>query len=415
MKNAVLITIGTEILIGQTIDTNGAWIGEQLLQTGWKLSHKISIPDDEALILEALSFAEQKADLILTTGGLGPTKDDITKKTLAKWLNASLIPHPPSEQRIMQFYQERNRPLNPLALNQALIVDTAEAFINPVGAAPLMKINTPERKTLFCLPGVPAEMKALFNEFILPYLKQNANAITENFHLFVLGITETQLAQLLQPFEDHLPPYISLAYLPSFKGIKLRLSLFTQNPHHLTEFQQLAHELEDRCGKYVVSHGEPIEKVIFDLLIAQGKTIAVAESCTGGNLAGSMVKLPGASAVLQGAVVAYHNDIKNLALRVPLEVLEKYGAVSEPTAELMAKNIREIFQADIGIAASGIAGPTGQTPTKPVGTLCIAVATSNQTFSKTYQLGNNPREIFIERAIAIAWDATRRILLHLPF
>lgn len=414
MKTVEIITIGTEVLIGQVIDTNSAWLGEKLQMVGLNIKRKTSIVDDKNLIIQTLQKAYEENDIIITTGGLGLTKDDITKNSIAQWLNRKLVYHEPSVQHLYEFYQKRNRPVNELVLKMALIVEGAEGFVNPVGASPGMMIPLPNNKYLFCFPGVPNEMKAIFETYVLNKLKNLSERYTEHYHLHLTGITESQATALLSDFENALPDYVSIAYLPSYKLLKMRLDLNTEldNQYAIHVFQQKCHEMAEILQEYIISYEqESLEQVVFRLLKEKNLTIAIAESCTGGNLIGSLVKLSGISKVLVGGIVAYSNEVKKVSLKVSEEILTNYGAVSEPCALQMAKGVKEILKSDIAISTTGIAGPEGGTEQKPVGTVCIALVANNFEFVKTYSLGNNPREIFIERVIAIALENVRRYLV----
>jgi len=416
MKNVEIVTIGTEVIIGQTLDTNSAWIGEKLSMIGLNIQRKTCIIDDEKLIIETLQKAYKENDIIITTGGLGLTKDDITKKTIAKWLNKNLVYHEPSVQNIHAFYKKRNKEVNELVLSMALIVEGAEGLLNPIGAAPGMMIALPNQKYLFCLPGVPTEMKAIFETHIFDKLKNLSERYTEHYHLHLTGIAESEATKLLKNFENSLPDYISIAYLPSYKLLKMRLDLnIDKNDHKSKEvFQLKCEEMTKLLENYIISfEQESLEEVVLRLLKEKNQTISIAESCTGGNLAGSLVKLSGASKVLIGGVVAYSNQIKSEQLNVSREILEEFGAVSEPCALQMAKGVKKLMKTDIGIATTGIAGPDGGSPQKPVGTVCIALIANDLEFVKTYHLGDSSREIFIERVIAIAWENLRRYLLKI--
>jgi nicotinamide-nucleotide amidase len=414
MKNVEIITIGTEVLIGQVIDTNSAWIGEQLQKVGLNIFRKTSIKDEKNLIISTLKKASEENDIIITTGGLGLTQDDITKNAIAEWLQRKLVYHEPSVQNIYDFYKKRNRDVNESVLKMALIIEGSEGLLNPVGASPGMFIPLENHKLLICLPGVPKEMQALFEKYVLPKLSILSDRHTEHFHLHLTGLPEAEASKLLKDFENSLPDFISIAYLPSYKLLRMRLDLHTEKDNHNAKllFQKKCKEMSDILQDYIISYEqESLEEVILRLLIEKNKTIAIAESCTGGNLVGSLVKLSGASKVLKGGVVAYSNEIKQKMLGVSAETLEQYGAVSEPTALQMAKGILNTMQADIAISTTGIAGPEGGTPQKPVGTVCVALVTQDFEFVKTYRLGDSPREIFMERVIAIAWENLRRFLI----
>ncbi len=414
MKNVEIITIGTEVLIGQVIDTNSAWLGEKLQIAGLNINRKTSIVDTPELIISTLQKAFEENDIIITTGGLGLTKDDITKNSIAKWLNKNLVYHEPSVEHLHSFYKKRNREVNELVLKMALIVEGSEGFVNPVGASPGMMIPLPNNKYLFCFPGVPNEMKALFETYVFDKLKKLSERHTEHFHLYLTGITESQATALLSDFENSLPDYISIAYLPSYKLLRMRLDLNVNNENQeaIQFFKTKCQEMADLLKDYIISYDqETLEQVVSRLLKEKNKTLAIAESCTGGNLVGSLVKISGISQVLKGGIVAYSNQIKTQLLKVSEKILSNHGAVSEPCALEMAKEIRKLFQSDIAISTTGIAGPDGGSEQKPVGTVCIALVTQNFEFVKTYQLGNNPREIFIDRVIAIALENLRRLLL----
>ena len=395
---AEIITIGDELLIGQVVDTNSAWMAEKLNEHGIELAEITSIHDDKEQIVSALNEAFERADIVLTTGGLGPTKDDITKNVLCEYFRTHLIEDSRVRTHIQQLYKDRPDVLNRLTATQWLVPAGAEILENRVGSAPLMVFQK-GNKLLASMPGVPYEMKIAMEEQILPYIQLKIK--NEKFKIIhrtlqVTGIAESSLAIQLENFENALPEYVHLAYLPKDGIIRLRLSSYGEATE--TEMANLFAELKESVQEFLIADtDEPIEVTVGRLLKKKGQTISTAESCTGGKLAALLNKHSGSSAFYKGSVVAYSNEVKENVLKVNREYLETYGAVSEQVVTAMADGVKRLLNTDYAIATSGVAGPTGGTPEKPVGTVWIAVATPEKVYSECFHLGTL-REQITDRA-----------------
>ena len=391
---AEIITIGDELLIGQVVDTNSAWMAQILNENGIEVHQITSIHDDREHILSALDDAFNRADIILTTGGLGPTKDDITKHVLCEYFNTHLIENACVRAHVEQLYAHRPDVLNKLTATQWLVPQCAHILTNRVGSAPIMVLRKGD-KQLISMPGVPYEMKIAMTEQVLPYIGTQQSYIGHQT-LQVYGISESALAIQLEQYEASKPDYIHLAYLPKDGVIRLRLSSYGQATE--SELNQWFEHLQTIVAPYLIATTDlPLECVLGALLQHQNQTIATAESCTGGKLAALLSKHSGSSAFYKGSVISYANSVKRDILGVSDEILNTHGAVSEETVITMANNIRKQLDADYGIAISGIAGPTGGTPDKPVGTVWMAWATPTQTIAECVQLGKL-REQITDRA-----------------
>jgi nicotinamide-nucleotide amidase len=397
---AEIITIGDELLIGQVVDTNSAWMAERLNENGIELYRITSVHDDREQIVAALDNAFSRVDIVLTTGGLGPTKDDITKHVLCDYFGTQLVEDAVVRAHVEELYKDRPEILNRLTATQWMVPAAAEIKENRVGSAPLMIFHKDD-KILASMPGVPYEMKIAMDEQILPYirgLKARNYGDTKIIHktLQVSGISESALAIRLESFEENKPACIRLAYLPKDGIIRLRLSSYGEASEE--QMDRWFGQLKQLTGDYIVTNtDEPLELVLGRMLAARGKTVATAESCTGGKLAALLSKHSGSSAFYKGSVIAYSNEVKEHVLRVPKEDLDRYGAVSEQVVTSMASGVRELLQTDYAIATSGIAGPTGGTPDKPVGTVWVAVATPQKIYSECLHLGKL-REQITDRA-----------------
>ena len=391
---AEIITIGDELLIGQVVDTNSAWMAQILNENGIEVHQITSIHDNREHILSALDDAFNRADIILTTGGLGPTKDDITKHVLCEYFDTHLIENACVRAHVEQLYAHRPDVLNKLTATQWLVPQCAHILTNRVGSAPIMVLRKGD-KQLISMPGVPYEMKIAMTEQVLPYIGTQQSYIGHQT-LQVYGISESALAIQLEQYEASKPDYIHLAYLPKDGVIRLRLSSYGQATE--SELTQWFEQLQTIVAPYLIATtDQPLECVLGALLQHQNQTIATAESCTGGKLAALLSKHSGSSAFYKGSVISYANSVKRDILGVSDEILNTHGAVSEETVVVMANNIRKQLDADYGIAISGIAGPTGGTPDKPVGTVWMAWATPTQTITECVQLGKL-REQITDRA-----------------
>lgn len=385
---AELLTIGDEILYGQIVDTNSQWMSVELTNIGVKIVRKTSVGDQEQEILAAFSEAEKRADIVLITGGLGPTNDDITKPCLAKYFNCGLEINQEALAEVTEFFKSRGRELTEMNRQQAALPTACTKITNPVGTAPGMWFE--KGNTVFMsMPGVPHEMKRMITEQVIPRIKQKYE-LPVIYHKIIrtIGQGESFLAEKIADWEKALPAHIKLAYLPSLGEVKLRLTCFGSSLASLKqEAEVLTEKLRERIGQLIYAYGEePIEVAIGKLLKENGLTIAIAESCTGGNVSQMITSVPGSSEYFQGSIIPYSYDIKMSQLGVREETLNQYGAVSEQTIREMATLVRQKFNTSIGIATSGIAGPGGATPDKPVGTVWIAYADGERVTSKKLQL-----------------------------
>lgn len=388
---AEIITIGDEILYGQIVDTNSAWMGTELTRIGIKVKQITSISDSVEHIVQALKDAEARADIILMTGGLGPTKDDLTKHVLADYFHTSLKLHEPSLADIAALFKQRGIDLTELNRQQAFLPESCTPVRNVLGTAPGMWFER-EGKVYVSMPGVPFEMKRMMTDIVLPQLK----AYFKTPHIIhkviqTVGLPESILAERLEDWETSLPEHLKLAYLPHLGGVRLRLTGQSMDEAELEqELQQEVDKLPGIIEKYIFAYGEvPLEEAIGLQLKERGLTIATAESCTGGFLAHKLTSVAGSSAWFIGGVIAYHNEVKMQELSVNPETLQQHGAVSEATVRAMAENVRLKFDTDIGLATSGIAGPDGGTPDKPVGTIWIAYANKYKTEAKLLNFNKN--------------------------
>ena len=403
---AEIITIGDELLIGQVVDTNSAWMAQKLNEQGIELYQITSVHDDREHIIAALNEAFSRVDIVLTTGGLGPTKDDITKHVLCEYFGTHLIEDTRVRAHIHELYKDRPDVLNRLTATQWLVPETAEILPNRVGSAPLMIFHK-EDKLLACMPGVPYEMQIAMTEQILPYIGRTTAAILHKT-LQVTGIAESSLAILLEDFENTMPDTLHLAYLPKDGIIRLRLSSYGDLTEK--EMELYFEELKQLVRDYLIAEtDEPIEVLVGNLLKACHQTIATAESCTGGKLASLLNKHAGSSAFYFGSIISYDNSVKEHLLNVPAEMIKAHGVVSEEVVCEMANSVRKQIGTDFAIATSGIAGPSGGTKEKPVGTVWIAWATPNGTTAECFHLGKL-REQITDRACTKALVGLLKIL-----
>ena len=391
---AEIITIGDELLIGQVVDTNSAWMAEQLNAYGIELYQITSVHDSREHILMALNEAFNRADIVLTTGGLGPTKDDITKQVLCEYFGTHLIEDARVRAHINQLYKERPDVLNRLTATQWLVPESAEILENRVGSAPLMVFHH-GKQLLAAMPGVPYEMKIAMEEQILPYIGHTTASILHKT-LQVTGIPESSLAILLEEYEQSMPTSLHLAYLPKDGIIRLRLSAYDDLSE--AEVQQWFKRLKMLVSGYMIAEtDESLEVIVGRLLKERHQTISTAESCTGGKLASLLNKHAGSSEFYYGSIVSYDNSVKEHLLGVPAEMIKAHGVVSEEVVRVMAESVRKQLNTDYSIATSGIAGPSGGSETKPIGTVWIAWATPNGTCAECFHLGKL-REQITDRA-----------------
>ncbi|WP_205503659.1 competence/damage-inducible protein A [Rufibacter psychrotolerans] len=395
--SAEIITIGDELLYGQVIDTNSAWIGQELAKIGIRVRQITSISDQPDAICAALTQALSRAHVILLTGGLGPTKDDLTKHTLARFFNTELQLHQPSLDDVEAIFRKYNRPMLEVNRQQAFLPATCTPIRNALGTAPGMLFEE-QGALIVSMPGVPFEMKQMMSDSVLPRLQQHFQ-LPQIVHKVVqtVGIGESFLAEAIAEWENNLPPNLKLAYLPHLAGVRLRLTGIPDGTHDLeAQLQDQLAKLTPLIADHIFAFGEvTLEEAIGRLLNERNLTISTAESCTGGLVAHKLTSVPGSSAYFMGSVVAYSNEVKKAQLGVPAEILEKHGAVSEETVRAMAEGVRHLLHTHVGIATSGIAGPDGGTPEKPVGTIWIAYADAHQTVARKLNY-NKTRQLNIE-------------------
>ena len=408
---AEIITIGDEILIGQIVDTNSAWMAQQLNSTGIRVKQISSVGDDRQHILTALAEAAERADIIFITGGLGPTKDDITKKTLAEYFGVGMIENAGALSNVVRIFEKYKRPLLEINRMQAQVPENCEVIINKNGTAPGMWFNS-NGKVYVSMPGVPFEMMYMMEEEVIPRIKsQYKLPVIIHKTILTVGEGESFLAERIADIEDSLPAHIKLAYLPKLGQVRLRLSAYGDNKNALQhEIDHFAAKLIKRAGNIVVADEDvQLEKAILNLMEEKSLTLSVAESCTGGYIAHLFTQHAGSSKVFLGGGVTYSNELKESILGVKHETLEQYGAVSEQTVTEMVNGALMNFRSDYAIAVTGIAGPDGGTVDKPVGMVWIGVASAQKTVVKKYTFGSR-RQQNIELSATTALSMLNNLL-----
>lgn len=405
---AEIITIGDEILIGQIVDTNAAYIAQRLNSAGFVVSERSSVGDRAEQIVRAIEQSMQRSDVVITTGGLGPTKDDITKTTLATLFGGGMHVDRRVEEHVRTMLAARNIEFNELNRSQAMVPDSCEVLFNAHGTAPGMWFER-DGKVVISLPGVPFEMRHLMEDEVLPRLKSRF-ALRQIVHrtMITSGIAESMLAARIAEWEDALPEHLHLAYLPSPNIVRLRLSAYEVDGEAVAqEIEERFRILEELIADHVVGYeGATVQEQVHRLLVESGKTLAVAESCTGGSIAAKFTAMAGASAYFLCGVTAYANEAKRDILGVNASLIEQYGAVSEQVARAMAEGVRRISGADYAVATTGIAGPSGGTAEKPVGTVWFAVSSERGTVAMMRNSGTDRGQI-IDRATAYAIELLR--------
>jgi nicotinamide-nucleotide amidase len=408
---AEIITIGDEILIGQVVDTNSAWIGNKLSEIGVRVQQITSISDQKEAIMQALTVASERADIVLLTGGLGPTKDDITKKTLAEYFQVGFKQDAETLTRVTEFFKKFKAPLLAINKAQADVPENCTVLQNKNGTAPGMWFEQ-DNCIIVSMPGVPFEMKYLMEEEVLPRIQQKANLPAIVHHtLLTAGIGESFLSERIAEVENNLPSHISLAYLPKLGQVRLRLTALGTDKKSLEgEVQDYANQIKNLIGPYFITDADlPFEKVILDFMEARNLKLVLAESCTGGFLAHQFTQHAGCSSVFEGSAVAYSYDLKERMLGVNHQTLLTYGAVSAEVVEEMAQGAIAKYQTDYAVSISGIAGPGGGMPEKPVGTVWIAVANKSKVLSRRFEFGYKRKEN-IERSAANALLMLHKLL-----
>jgi nicotinamide-nucleotide amidase len=411
---AEILNIGDELLIGQIVNTNAVWLAQELNKRGVAVQRMTTVGDREMDIVAALTHAMQHQDIIIITGGLGPTKDDLTKDILTRFFNTRLVFHEEVFQLLDSFFKKRGRVLNEANKTQCYVPEACTVLMNYWGTAPGMLFEK-EGKIIVSLPGVPLEMKELMNKYIFPLIESRYTLPPLIHRSFLTeGIPESELMTILTDWENNLPPSIKLAYLPSAGQVTLRLSTLNTDGKGKELILEQEEKLKAIIGHEIVGYdGETLEQVIQRIFIENKLTLGTAESCTGGYIAHKITSVPGSSAYFMGSVVSYHNRVKQEILQVKNETLQTVGAVSKETVIQMAENARKILHTDYTIAVSGIAGPDGGTPEKPVGTVWVAWATPQGTLTKKYAFGND-RLNNIHRTYQAALGVLRKLVLNIP-
>jgi len=400
---ASILTIGDELLAGITLDSNATWIGRKLMDLGIKTVHKLTVPDDTTEIVEAFKLSQEKGDITICTGGLGPTNDDITLKSFCEYTGSELQFDEDYYGRLINEFERRGYKMSETNRNQALIPDKGQIIPNPKGSARGVQFEK-DGKTLFILPGVPGEMKTMMEETILPYLE---SLDKDNYHVINLrttGLIESALFEMVSDLVEN--SEMAIAFIPGFTGVDIRLTTMDE-----TELFELVNVLYDRIGNYIYAENwDPLEKAVGLILSQVSLTIAVAESCTGGLLADRITNNPGSSNYFFGGAVTYSNESKMNILGVKKATLEKHGAVSSEVAEQMAKGVRKKFKSDIGVGITGIAGPTGGSKEKPVGLTFIGLDVNGEVKVKK-AVFTNDRRYNKELAVQSALNLVRIALL----
>lgn len=391
-----IIAIGDELLIGQVVDTNSGTIAREINPDGWAIESIRVVADAADQIEHAVRQALSETDIVLTTGGLGPTKDDITKETLRKIFGGEMILNKAVEKNVLEVMRKRGLQINALTAAQAYVPSSCKVIQNRVGTAPLMWFEK-DGKVLVSMPGVPFEMEEMFHTDIFPMLKQRFPETESICHrtFVVAGYSESKLATILEKFEQEMPGNIHLAYLPKPGVVRLRLTGHDIDSSRLSAtMDALSDKLDSILGKNLICKGDktPAE-ILGSLLKDKSLSVATAESCTGGNIAHEITQIAGSSSYYKGSVVAYANETKINFLGVDAETLEKEGAVSEPVVRQMAEGVAKRLSTDCAIATSGIAGPSGGTPEKPVGTVWIAATYSGKTVAKLFKFAGNRNRV----------------------
>jgi nicotinamide-nucleotide amidase len=400
---AEIITIGDEILIGQIVDTNSAWMAQQLNNAGIRVKQISSVSDDKQHILTALAEAAKRADIILITGGLGPTKDDITKSTLAEYFGVGMVENEAALNNVLKIFEKYNRPMLEINRLQAQVPGNCEVIVNKNGTAPGMWFDV-AGKVYVSMPGVPFEMMYMMEEEVIPKLKASFK-LPFIIHKTILtaGEGESYLSERIADIEDALPAHIKLAYLPKLGQVRLRLSGQGNDEIALNaEVSNHAQKIVERVGAFVIAEEDvAIEKAILNYMADKGLTLSVAESCTGGYISHLFTQHAGSSKVFFGGAISYSYELKESLLGVKHDTLKQYGAVSEETVTEMVEGALHNFKSDFAIAVTGIAGPDGGMPDKPVGTVWIAVASAGKTVKKKFTFGSK-RQQNIERSATSA-------------
>ncbi len=409
---AAIISIGNELLNGKTVNKNATFIAGKLYDIGIETVTVITIRDEKAAIQEALDTALEKADVVISTGGLGPTHDDITKKVITEYFQSTLVLNEELLHKIQEKFRRRGSEMPPINRNQAMVPRDARLIDNPVGTAPGLLFET-RGKFVFVLPGVPREMQAMVEGFIIPFLKEKGQLPEIQVHFYrTTGIAESRIYQICQDILEEFRDY-EVAFLPKFIGVDIRVAVKATSPN-ASRFAEFEEALYQRIGKYIYTKGEEeLEAVVGRLLKEKGLTIAVAESCTGGLVQDRITNVSGSSEYFMGGMVTYSNESKMRFLGVREESLKTHGAVSDVVAREMAAGVRAAVGTDIGVSTTGIAGPTGATPEKPVGLIYIGLSAGDTLLARRFVFTND-RRLNKELGAQAALEIVRRYLLGIP-
>jgi len=407
MKPVVeLVTTGAELLNGRVVNRHAAWLGGQLEKIGWRLQRDTTVADDETSIQEAISSSLGRCDIVVVSGGLGPTIDDVTRDVAAAWVDAKIIMHEPTRRIVIEVYHARNKPLNDSVERHALVVEGADVLTNHYGLAPGEHL-TKNGQHVFLLPGPPREFQGVAGDYVLPWLTAQGVAPAVRLFTFqVVGLGESDIVSRLEGHGFH-RLNIETAYCAEPGRVSIRIR---EKSGESADFDRAGEMVRHLLRENIYAEtDESIEQVLGRLLAAHGKTIGVAESCTGGMIGQRLTSIPGSSAYVRGGVIAYHDEVKRSVLGVTPEVLKDFGAVSEQTATAMARGVRELVGSDIGLSVTGIAGPDGGSPEKPVGLVYIACADGTSTVTKRLHLGGG-RDVIREASAMMAMDLARNVL-----
>ena len=395
-----IIVIGDELLIGQVIDTNSGWIARHINPIGWNVKSIKVIGDNEAEIIKAIDEGFAQTDLVLTTGGLGPTKDDITKEAMRKYFGCEMIFNSDVEKNVLEVVKKRHLKINDLTAAQAYVPSSCQVIQNRVGTAPIMWFER-NNKVLVAMPGVPFETEQMMAQEVLPRLLKHfcSDEYIEHRTFIVIDYSESALAIKLEQFENDIPDYIHLAYLPRPGIIRLRLTgRSTDQKKLLADMDFLSNRLDEILNKSIISfEDKPVAAILGDILRTKKLTISTAESCTGGNIAHEITSIAGSSDYFMGSVVSYSNDVKQSVLGVTSLALESDGAVSRIVVEQMCNGVTSLLDTQCGISTSGIAGPGGGSAEKPVGTVWICAKCGDNIVSERYHFPGT-RDRVIDRA-----------------
>ncbi len=414
--NSKILTVGDEILIGQIVNTNAAFLGDVLFSIGIPVEKSVTIGDDETMLLNEFQDSIDNYDVTIITGGLGPTHDDITKPVLIKFFNDELILNDKVLKHVTEIFSTRGVPMPATNVGQAMVPAKSKIIWNANGTAPGIWMEK-DNKVFIALPGVPYEMKAMINDFVVPLLKEkfmkNLDYVLKQKTLLTTGVGESVLNEMMGDVHSIIKND-KLAFLPSIEGVRLRINVKAESEEKAEErISEIENQIREKIGEHIFGIGEEIlEEITGKMLSEKNLSISIAESCTGGLLSSRITDVSGSSSYFVGGVVAYSNEFKIKFLDVKEETLREFGAVSEETAKQMAEGVRKHFNTDIGISITGIAGPGGGTDKKPVGLVYIGYSDKNITFASKFLFGNF-RERNKKRAAQMALEILRKTLLKL--